>query len=286
MLRRWLWEPLAVAALNQSPASQRLPRSSACWRKCSVPIRAIRRSSCRSVRCTRCTRNQRAKFIESRRRRGAGQRARACASSKTDGCRRSTSAASASTPRHVIAAVPWFDLGRLFGPSPPAACATSGLSSGDGVDADRDGQSLVRPRASWTTPFVGLPGREMQWVFDKRIAFGGDASHLSLVSSGATRLTSMSRDELTALAAREVEEAIPAARRDRLIRATVVREKHATFSLAPGQPARPSNEDGRPGALPCRRLDRHRAPGHDRKCRRQWTSGRSAIADCRLVIAD
>jgi len=82
----------------------------------------------------------------------------------------------------------------------------------------------------------------MQWVFDKRIAFGGEASHLSLVSSGATRLTSMSRDELTMLAAREVEEAIPAARRDRLLRGTVVREKHATFSLAPGEPARPATK--------------------------------------------
>src|SRR5437867_13345819 len=88
--------------------------------------------------------------------------------------------------------------------------------------------------------FVGLPGREMQWVFDKRVAFGRDASHLSLVSSGATRLTGMTRDELTALAAREVADALPAARSARLTRATVVREKQATFSLAPGQPLRPA----------------------------------------------
>ena len=49
----------------------------------------------------------------------------------------------------------------------------------------------------------------------------------------------MGRDELTALAAREVAEALPGARGARLLRATVVREKHATFSLAPGQPPRP-----------------------------------------------
>jgi hypothetical protein len=90
--------------------------------------------------------------------------------------------------------------------------------------------------------FVGLPGREMHWIFDKRIAFGSDASHLSLVSSGATRLTGMDREELTALAAREVEDALPAARSARLIRATVIREKQATFSLAPGQPSRPGTE--------------------------------------------
>ena len=37
-------------------------------------------------------------------------------------------------------------------------------------------------------PFVGLPGRAMQWVFDKRLAFGCETSHLSLVASGADAL--------------------------------------------------------------------------------------------------
>src|SRR4029434_2686672 len=43
-------------------------------------------------------------------------------------------------------------------------------------------------------------------------------------------------------AAQEVEEAIPSAHRGRLLRATVVREKRATFSLAPGAPPRPPPE--------------------------------------------
>jgi hydroxysqualene dehydroxylase len=90
-------------------------------------------------------------------------------------------------------------------------------------------------------PFVGLPGREMQWVFDKRLAFGSEASHLSLVSSGATRLAALGSSELIAVAAREMQEALPAARAAALVRATVVREKQATFSLAPGQPARPGS---------------------------------------------
>jgi hypothetical protein len=88
--------------------------------------------------------------------------------------------------------------------------------------------------------FVGLPGRAMQWVFDKRQAFGERASHLSLVSSGADELVSMDNEALVRLAAREVAGAIPGARTAVLQRGTVIREKHATFSLAPGQPARPS----------------------------------------------
>jgi uncharacterized protein with NAD-binding domain and iron-sulfur cluster len=50
--------------------------------------------------------------------------------------------------------------------------------------------------------------------------------------------------ELIALARRELVEALPEIRDVRLVRAAVVREPHATFSLAPGQPARPSVETG------------------------------------------
>jgi hydroxysqualene dehydroxylase len=100
--------------------------------------------------------------------------------------------------------------------------------------------NLWYDRAVMDDAFVGLPGRTMQWVFDKRQAFGGATSHLSLVSSAATALDTIGRDEMVALAAREVAEAIPGARGARLVRGTVVRERRATFSLAPGQPPRPS----------------------------------------------
>jgi hydroxysqualene dehydroxylase len=110
-------------------------------------------------------------------------------------------------------------------------------------------------------PFVGLPGRVMQWVFDKAKLYsdvgdgsadGGDrsetcprtvaplATHLSLVSSGADEVLRKTNDELIRLALDELSGALPAARRATLLRATVVREPQATFSLAPGQPPRPS----------------------------------------------
>ena len=93
-------------------------------------------------------------------------------------------------------------------------------------------------------PFIGLPGRAMQWVFDKRLVFGEEASHLSLVSSGAASILARSNDELIRTAHDELLEALPEVRAARLLRATVVREPRATFSLAPGQPARPSTETG------------------------------------------
>jgi uncharacterized protein with NAD-binding domain and iron-sulfur cluster len=97
-------------------------------------------------------------------------------------------------------------------------------------------------------PFIGLPGRAMQWVFDKRTVFGGEASYLSLVSSGASPLVHLANHELIARAHAELLDAMPAIRAAALRRATVVREPRSTFSLAPGQPRRP------PTATPVRGL--------------------------------
>jgi uncharacterized protein with NAD-binding domain and iron-sulfur cluster len=97
-------------------------------------------------------------------------------------------------------------------------------------------------RAVLDEPFLGLPGRQMQWVFDKRALFEADeheAAHLSLVSSGAESTMQLDNRTLVGIAHRELLDALPAVRRARLVRATVIREPNATFSLAPGQPARP-----------------------------------------------
>jgi uncharacterized protein with NAD-binding domain and iron-sulfur cluster len=88
--------------------------------------------------------------------------------------------------------------------------------------------------------FVGLPGRTFQWAFDKRAVFGESASHLSLVSSGAESVFRLTNDELIAAAHQELLDALPRVRSAALVRATVIREPRATFSLAPGQPARPA----------------------------------------------
>ena len=87
----------------------------------------------------------------------------------------------------------------------------------------------------------------MHWVFDKRSAWGAEVSHLALVSSGADSVVSRPNDDLVEMAQRELLDALPDARRARLTHATVVREKRATFSLAPDQPARPRTKTPIPG---------------------------------------
>jgi hydroxysqualene dehydroxylase len=149
-------------------------------------------------------------------------------------------------PRAVVSAVPWFACSDLFDPLPEPLAAiverASGMTSSPIVTVN-----LWFDRQVLDEPFVGLPGRVMQWVFDKRTVFGGDASYLSLVSSGADSLVGASNEQLIALAHGELLEALPIARSARVVRATVIRERQATFSLAPGEPARPATETRIPG---------------------------------------
>jgi uncharacterized protein with NAD-binding domain and iron-sulfur cluster len=69
------------------------------------------------------------------------------------------------------------------------------------------------------------------------------------VSSGAASLVGRTNPQLIATAHQEIVDALPDARAARLIGATVVREPHATFSLAPGQPARPATTTNVRGLL-------------------------------------
>jgi squalene-associated FAD-dependent desaturase len=236
-LRRWLWEPLAVAALNQSPdVADATPfvrvlaemfGPDAADSALVVPNRPLDQMYAEPAR----------RFIE---RHGGEVRLNALARViiEDGGVRGVEIRGTRIQTTRVIAAVPWFALRRLFPTLPdalePTVARADAMASMPIVTVN-----LWYDKRVMDDVFVGLPEREMQWVFDKRVAFGRDTSHLSLVSSGATHLTAMSRDQLTALAAREVAEAFPAARGARVVHATVIREKQATFSLAPGQPPRP-----------------------------------------------
>jgi len=138
----------------------------------------------------------------------------------------------------VVCAVPWYALSDVFAGDTRA------------VDGIREAAAATAPspiasvnvwldRRIMKTPFLGLPGRTMQWVFDKAQMFEASTSHLTLVASGAEQAMSLTNEALIELALRELREALPEARDARVQRASVVRERRASFSLAPGQPARP-----------------------------------------------
>ena len=141
----------------------------------------------------------------------------------------------------VISAVPWHALRNLV-PDPPDALRPVIETASRMTSMPIVTVNLWYDRVVMDEPFVGLEGRTIQWIFDKRRVFGERSSHLSLVVSAAETVAPLSREELVAIADREVAAALPGARGARLLRATVVRERQATFSLNAAEPARPSNE--------------------------------------------
>ena len=240
-LREWLWEPLAVAALNQSPKEA----SAEPFVRVLAEMFGPSRSDASLVLPNRPLHETYAlpakAYIESH---GGVVRLNALARVKIDaGHVAGVDVRGEPLIRvsPVLAAVPWFALESLLtGDAAPMAsitAAASRMASKPIVTVN-----LWYDRVVMDDAFVGLPGREMQWVFDKRRAFGEAASHLSLVASGADALVGLDTATLVALAAREVASAIPGARDAVLKRGTVIREKRATFSLAPGEPARPGVE--------------------------------------------
>lgn len=138
----------------------------------------------------------------------------------------------------VIAAVPWFAVRSAFERVPDTLVACL-------QNAERMASSPIVTVNLWfdrpvvDAAMTGLPGRTFQWVFDKAALIGGSTAHLSLVASAAATIVRCTNEELIAVAYRELTEAIPRVRRAQLRRALAVRERWATFSLAPREPARP-----------------------------------------------
>jgi squalene-associated FAD-dependent desaturase len=266
-LREMLWDPLALAALNQSPAEAAAPpfarvlaemfggdpRAAAI----ALPTTPLHQLYAEPAR----------EYIE---RRGGSVRTGASATLlvTADGVSGVRAGAEQWRAPRVVAAVPWFAFPDLFDGDAPAALQPVVDGARRMASSPIVTVNLWLDRAVLDEPFLGLPGRAMQWVFDRRLIVGrvrdehasgvdadrhddhargpatGGVSHLSLVSSGAASMLARTNDELIRQAHDELLEALPDARAARLLRATVVREPRATFSLAPGQPRRPSTGTG------------------------------------------
>ncbi len=270
-IREMLWDPLALAALNQSPRQAAAPvfarvlaemfgddPRAAAIALPTQPLEAMYGDPARE-------------FIESH---GGTVRTGAPARIRVQDSRvASVEAAGEQWPAdRVIAAVPWFAIGELFGAPPEPLVGlldrARRMSSSPIVTVN-----LWFDRPIMDEPFIGLPGRAMQWVFDKRLIFGrrsaegatashaearrnvapaeaeGKTSHVSMVSSGAVEMVGLTNDELIDKASGELLEAMPELRDVRLTAAAVVREPRATFSLAVGEPARPSTDTAVRGLL-------------------------------------
>jgi len=239
----WLWRPLAVAALNQSArvaaaapfvrvvgelfgprvedSAVGLPR---------VPLDELYAEPAR-------------RFIEVR---GGRVLMKSAARVVTSDADAGVTAVLAGDERietaAVVSAVPCFAFGRIWDGRPPSeieAIATSAaaMRSSPIVTVNLWFDGPVAP-----APFIGLVDGPMHWVFDKSAIVGERANHLSIVASGADDLAQLDNARITELARAQLARALPRSGERKVLRSVVVREHRATFSLEPGEPARPRTE--------------------------------------------
>jgi squalene-associated FAD-dependent desaturase len=249
-LCRWLWHPLAIAALNQHPEQAaaapfvhvlralfgRDPNDAAIGLS-EVPLDELYALPA-------------ARVIESRSGRVLTKApARVC----VDQAGRITHVRAGDlsiATSIVVSAVPWYALAGIWDAGVPA-----GLAEVAAAAASMQPSPIVTVNFWFDRPvmqqrFVGLVGGVMQWAFDKRSIFASETGHVSVVASGATELVDLDRDAITAIARTQLDQVLPAARAAHFRRApVVVRERRATFSLAPSAPRRPGTRTAIPGFL-------------------------------------
>jgi zeta-carotene desaturase len=135
--------------------------------------------------------------------------------------------------RAVVSAVPWFELVRLL--------------PGDLLRSEAYFTNILalRPapiisinlwfdRAITELDFVGLRGATVQWLFNRGRTQGSGENHISLVLSGAHAHIGRPKEELLAIALRDLGELLPATRQARLVHSLVIKERFATFSPCVG----------------------------------------------------
>jgi squalene-associated FAD-dependent desaturase len=237
-----LWEPLAVAALNQpidvaaaAPFAQVIDRmlehrDGASLALAQAPLEDLFAGPARS-------------FME---RRGGLVRTQAPARLTFEGEAPSVYVGGERVPsRAAIVAVEWNALERLC-PQPPPSLAPIWRAAADTAASPIVSAHLWLDRRVLDVPVVGLPRRPWQWVFDVGSGWGLP-NQLSLSASAASGMPEWSNDALIQSALTTIREALPRARDAGLVHAVVVRERRATFSVAPGAPPRPGNETAVPG---------------------------------------
>ena len=136
----------------------------------------------------------------------------------------------------VISAVPYFALRRMIATEVLAASPSlrhlPELKSAPIVSIN-----LWYDRQVTELEFTGLLDSLIEWVFNKN-AIAGEVGqklqHLALVISGAHEAAKQTKEELIALATREMERFFPAARQATPVHAFVIREHDATLSHTVG----------------------------------------------------
>ncbi len=256
--RRLLWDPLALAILNESPERAAAVLFHRVYREAFL---TTHRAS-RLVFLRRGFGELASRLSAYFERRGGVLRRRALVEGidVVDGRARSVRYAQRAETRGeiragkpeamvtasadaVVAAVPWNVLPGLL---PEAWRAQEPFASA----ASLRGSPIVSiemwlDRVVVDHPMVGLREGDVQWVFDKGLLFGrpGAPQHLAFIVSAAYRAAPLPNAELVAAAEAALRRYYPAMAEARVLRSLVMREAEATFA------SDPEAETKRPGAV-------------------------------------
>ncbi|HXC44059.1 MAG TPA: hydroxysqualene dehydroxylase HpnE [Candidatus Dormibacteraeota bacterium] len=142
---------------------------------------------------------------------------------------------------YLVLALPFDGLARVLPENPEATPLRDKLSHFE--SAPITGIHLWFDRQISDLDHAVLLGRTIQWMFHKSRLLegrgaepraGSNGSYIELVVSASKNLIDKSRSEIVELALKEVREFFPAARTANLVKSTVIKEVHATYSPRPG----------------------------------------------------
>jgi squalene-associated FAD-dependent desaturase len=132
----------------------------------------------------------------------------------------------------VICAIPWHQLAAVL---PPEQLSTESFFAASVAlrPAPIISINLWYDAPITNLEFVGMRGTSIQWLFDKSRILSSHDHCIALVLSGAHEHVRRSKEELLALALRELGEVLPVTRKARLLHSLIIKERFATFSPSP-----------------------------------------------------
>lgn len=229
-LQRDFWDLLCIAAMNEDPHIASAQLFERVLRLALFSSSADSRLGIARVGLSECYTAAAAAYIEAR----GGRVQTGCSVRQMqiiDGVCRGVEVGGGETIAGVavVAAVPWHQL--------------AGILPGDVLRTEPFFASALALRPApiisinlWfdapitELEFAGLRGTTVQWLFNKSRILGASDHYVSLVVSGAHELVKRSKEELLAIALRELGDMLPAVPKAKLLHSLVIKERFATFS--------------------------------------------------------
>lgn len=131
----------------------------------------------------------------------------------------------------IISAVPYFALSRMLPTglrNHPSVAHLNRILSSPIVSIH-----LWFDRPFMETEYLGVIGKRLQWIFNRRRIFGDESrrdSHVSAVISAAYDYAGLAKEAIIAIALQDIRQIFPVSRRAKLLHGVVIKEKRATFS--------------------------------------------------------